>query len=530
MLLHTLVKLITIISAALTVTLFSALAYGQTPGTYSVLDFGADPTGVADSAPAFTHAIASNRKIIVPPGTYLFKSTVQPPSCGARLVCAVDRPAVLVQNARNFSISGYGATINVDPSIAFSTAFLFLKAENFQIEGLTINGSRAGLVTKQVNVGISLFSAVDWTVRDINFASGFGDNGAALSGSWLVNGRVLNNRMLGVGQCADFAFAMDLEIRGNFALGGGPSGVAGQKCLSFFFDGPNAATNNTGYAITQPDGVRIESNYVKNFANGLVIATGSHYKISGNVWDSNPGVAPNALGTGILIYYVNGGRFSSIGFPPSNIVIDGDSFLNNGTTVNGAGLLIDTNNITNSDLIQNVTIANSLFENNRTIGIYTSVAAHASNFVVYGNSFSGPNQQISIDRNTFSFMPFVAQATSPSVNFASGQATQMTSLTLPPGQWSVTAQILFSGAAPTTVASLWGGVSTTSASIPSTIGAFASWPGNGGTPFANSPVTQFVGPVIYQLSGPTTVFCNGLGNFSVSTATGYCSLVAQRTP
>ena len=36
----------------------------------NVLDFGADPTGVADSTAAFNAAIASNRSIFIPNGTY----------------------------------------------------------------------------------------------------------------------------------------------------------------------------------------------------------------------------------------------------------------------------------------------------------------------------------------------------------------------------------------------------------------------------------------------------------------------------
>ena len=39
--------------------------------TVSVLDFGADPTGVANSATAFTNAIATGKLVLIPKGTYL---------------------------------------------------------------------------------------------------------------------------------------------------------------------------------------------------------------------------------------------------------------------------------------------------------------------------------------------------------------------------------------------------------------------------------------------------------------------------
>ena len=41
----------------------------------SVLDFGADPTGVADSAPAFQAAIAASLSIYIPAGTYTIGTT-----------------------------------------------------------------------------------------------------------------------------------------------------------------------------------------------------------------------------------------------------------------------------------------------------------------------------------------------------------------------------------------------------------------------------------------------------------------------
>jgi len=42
----------------------------------SVLDFGADPTGAADSATAFANALTASANVVVPPGTYLVNSTI----------------------------------------------------------------------------------------------------------------------------------------------------------------------------------------------------------------------------------------------------------------------------------------------------------------------------------------------------------------------------------------------------------------------------------------------------------------------
>lgn len=76
----------------------------------SVLDFGADPTGAADSKTAFTNAIAAASMVLIPEGTYIFNSAV-----------VVDTPVVLVgegQSAtnlhRNYSpVNDYDGIFNI---------------------------------------------------------------------------------------------------------------------------------------------------------------------------------------------------------------------------------------------------------------------------------------------------------------------------------------------------------------------------------------------------------------------------------
>lgn len=46
----------------------------------NVLDYGADPTGVADSAPAFAAVVGSNKDVMVPAGNYRFAGTVVIPT------------------------------------------------------------------------------------------------------------------------------------------------------------------------------------------------------------------------------------------------------------------------------------------------------------------------------------------------------------------------------------------------------------------------------------------------------------------
>jgi hypothetical protein len=57
------------------------VSYSMTTGApLNILDYGADPTGVADSSAAFALVVGSNRNVIVPAGNYRFTSTVTIPT------------------------------------------------------------------------------------------------------------------------------------------------------------------------------------------------------------------------------------------------------------------------------------------------------------------------------------------------------------------------------------------------------------------------------------------------------------------
>ena len=132
----------------------------------SVLDYGADPTGVADSSTAVQAAIDAvetlGGNLVFPPGKYLFSSQV-----------TINRTyAVSGSNfvgERNLIISGYGAEIRTTGAItAFDVLGGWLPNHNCLIEGFTIyhrgntqalGGIRmigAGLVTcREVSVVVS---------------------------------------------------------------------------------------------------------------------------------------------------------------------------------------------------------------------------------------------------------------------------------------------------------------------------------------------------------------------------------------
>lgn len=361
--------------------------------TTNVIDLGADPSGVRDSAPAFRSAVGSSRHIVVPPGTYRFSSTVAAPCC------AFDPPAVLVQGKSNFEIDGYGATIVIDPVIALSTAFHFDKDTGFVVRGLTIAGTRSGLTAGQENTAFGLSSDVDFTIADIRAPSGFGGNGAVIAGDWLVNGTFSGIRMDGVGHCFDIAYlrgvrVSDITATGADTNGASGSGQVGQTCFSVIEDPPNVSQNNTGVSFTATSNVTVTGVDASNFQTGAYITTGTGYTLVGNRWHDNPGVSSTP---GLGMWIRNDSSVSS-GAPPSNIAV-ADVFSSNGAAVSGYGLYLSAGTASAGDVTTNVNVSGSVFYNNASIGIHADGTANFSSIDLLGAQFGGAAQTTAVSSN-----------------------------------------------------------------------------------------------------------------------------------
>ena len=104
----------------------------------------------------------------------------------------------------------------------------------------------------------------------------------------------------------------------------------------------------------------------------------------------------------------------------------------------------------------------------------------------------------------------------------------VTSISLTAGDWDVTGTLFWIPVATTEVTAMSGGVSTTSATIPSSdnIGGKAlwqvPWTSNGG------PSGLAVPPIRLSLASTTTVYLVIQANFSVSTCKGFGNIRARR--
>ena len=131
----------------------------------SVIDFGADPTGAADSTSAFTLAIATQKVVVVPNGTYKINSPVAleaSPAAGLTLVG---------QGGNHFNVNGAGPVV-ID--LTSNTQYFIALGYSPNISGLTFKN------------GVDVFhyssQAIDCSICELNNVSAFNWTGYFFKG------------------------------------------------------------------------------------------------------------------------------------------------------------------------------------------------------------------------------------------------------------------------------------------------------------------------------------------------------------
>jgi hypothetical protein len=355
-----------------------------------------------DAVNAFTAAMGSNRKIVCPAGSYTFDH-VQP----TRPETTLNFTSVYLNNLSNFELDCEGADIVPGTSLAASVRaanggvgaayglFQFDQNTDFTVHGFRFGGDYHSTAVQ--NTAFALMSNQRFAFKNINFSGNWGGLGNPFVGDWNVDGTFSELYMPKVGICFDIAFLVRVSFRHITAVGSDGTTGSGVKCFSIIYDVPNltgGGSNHTGLTINDTYDVSYTDNDASNFGQPVNIVAGQRYALKGNHWHDNPGtntlLAPYS--SGIFIGYVPTGRYPSTGHPPGMITIDGDVFENNGSTM--PVIKIDSSQITNSDIIEGVTIANSTFKNNGTGSdaiISCPSANHLRNVAIYGNTFAGTN-------------------------------------------------------------------------------------------------------------------------------------------
>jgi hypothetical protein len=375
--------------------------------TVSVSWWGAGVAG-ADAAIGMRAALGSNRTIVVPPGNYALKTVQAARAGGGQVITGSSQtdancsttpchsvpyaylaaPGVYIGNLVNFTLDMRGAIFQMADGVAFSSVLMFDGDSNFNVLGGTMTGNRTGLSATQENAAIAVTSGVNFSFQDQTCGGNWGGVSACFVGDWWVAGSISNLYAPQSGLCSDLAFLHGVTINNAHCVGADVNGGSGPGYggFSIIFDPPAAGDNHTGVAFTDTDGVTISNSSVSNSGWGTIIASGTNYHVTGNVFENNPGFGANQ-GVGVLI--IN----SATGHPISSVTVTGNKFNNNGTAAtHGQGIDLQTG----ADTISNITIAANIFNNNVVTAVDTNGPAALSNIIMQDNTCLGTNQTVCI--------------------------------------------------------------------------------------------------------------------------------------
>jgi len=122
-----------------------------------------------------------------------------------------------------------------------------------------------------------------------------------------------------------------------------------------------------------------------------------------------------------------------------------------------------------------------------------------------------------------------AVAASGSISMSNGTTAGITSITLTPGDWEVSGVCAFTPAATTSATQYFCSQNTAGATTPNTNPGFFTQINFGAVVTGGFQFSTLAGsPQTYRVSTNTTVFLNGLANFTVSTMTAGGKIHARR--
>jgi hypothetical protein len=227
--------------------------------------------------------------------------------------------------------------------------------------------------------------------------------------------------------CFDFGFLRRVTFSNVKAQGAADNGSPGSQatCITNIYDVPfaenypGALTFSTSYDITVD-----ATNDFSGFAVGTKFSAGSRYYFAAYSHDNSGVNSLWGLGAGLYIDDEAGSQKD----PVTDVNISGATFYNNGTSAAGGGVVIDGRNQQASELIRNISIGNSVFDNNTNKAVETLGTHVAPNSVVIGaNLLSGANQTTTYDAVTLALLG--AGTVSTQIAGSCGQFQPETALT-----------------------------------------------------------------------------------------------------
>ena len=353
------------------------VSYSMIEGaSYNVLDFGADPTGVASSVTAFNAAVANGGTVYVPTGTYKLDSKVTLPTDGTTLFLAADVTltvsGVVAQQTpwgsqiditgNNCAVIGSGPSSLIQNNASYSNMITFRHQVGAYVANLTIDGNKANLPspTTDDSFGNAVFFLADTGFGVATDQQGLIENctvknminyGVILYGNQANGTKIVNNNIRDIGQTgitnsvgggiAISAGISDVTINGNVIKNCKQNGIfigsAGIDGANYVITGNNCHQNTqSGIAFQE------QTNYFSIPGKGLF-----NIVVSGNICSGNTvdGINFNVDAKGFLTYItitgntcegntLNGIRVSSTNTYPdgyiSDVTISGNNCSQNG--------------------------------------------------------------------------------------------------------------------------------------------------------------------------------------------------------
>jgi hypothetical protein len=305
-------------------------------------------TAGIDAMPAIRSAFGANRTIYFPPATYTCKSTTPssyPLVSGSQCLDFYD--------ADNWVIEGDGAVIVADNNNNKSALIGIDYANHFHVRGLALQGNPTGLPQDSEVAAFFLAHISDFSFENLSFPGNWGGSTRqpfAFAGDWLTDGTFTRLQMPAVGGCFDFAFLNHVSFTHIRAVGAADDGTTTAAsrvpCINIEDDYNFRNAYPNAVAFSKTTGVTIAQNDMSNFVAAVFLRAGSGYNIVGNNFHDNPGSDNSIIGTdsgaGVMIFYTDPGCCSSNADPVADVTITGNLIKNNGATVAGGGVMIDT--------------------------------------------------------------------------------------------------------------------------------------------------------------------------------------------
>lgn len=224
-------------------------------GFVSVKSYGAVGDGVADDSQAFIDALAENRTVVVPPGTYELTGSIP---VEGRLI-GLGRPQ-----------------LNISAAVSGDQG-LYINTSGASIDGFSINRDIAGSVgdgTKgcAIVVGDGTTLVENWAIRNCHFTS---------SGGYVWNGiTIFGNCADGIVENLSFDGAWLIPVQLHWA------GIQNLGVYTETYHPRNIKISNvsvtdgdsTGYIVylSAAHDVQVENVYGENISRGIVVAAGDN--------------------------------------------------------------------------------------------------------------------------------------------------------------------------------------------------------------------------------------------------------------